>query len=66
MSGTATLLDSAARVHAEARVEIAKFNELREETMALLDQLQVGLSDLNEMQAKGEAAITASSKRLLR
>jgi len=65
MSGTATLLDSAARVHAEARAEIAKSHELREETMALLDQLQVGLSDLNEMQAKGEAAITASSKRLL-
>ena len=65
LSGTATLLDSAARVHAEARVEIAKSHELREEMMALLDQLQVGLSDLNETQAKGEAAITASSKRLL-
>jgi hypothetical protein len=65
-NATLELLARADRLQAEAHIQIALSRELRSQSAALLGCLNDGIAQINAMESRSQAAITASSKQLLR
>jgi hypothetical protein len=63
---TAELFARADQAQAKFHAELARFRELRGESLAILKRMHVVLTDISAMEAKSHKALTSASVHLIR